>query len=690
VLLTSKLSEDPMADERQWSVYPEKLPDRANALRFNIDACVSLARQRQVPDGPQAWRSRREEVAAQLRRALAFDPPPAKAPLAPTITGRCDHGSYTVENLRFQSQPHFYVTANVYVPTEGKRPLPAIVVTAGHAMQQGKNYDLYRMAQLGLVRQGFLVLAYDPLGQGERQIPGNSHDLSYAALLTGKSNLHYMVWDSIRAVDYLLTRSDVDPRRIGLTGNSGGGLNTMYTMPVEPRLAAGATFCCLCSFEAWIGDGGNHCICNHLPGVCPQFEQFEFVGLCASRPFLTGNGALDSSFPVVGARKTIERAARIYAFENAADRVALREAPLPHGWSQPLREAAYGWFARWLQSRGDGSPLPEPALELGDWQSPDLRVLKDGKLPDGAKSYAELIREEAESLVARLPRAPVEASARIAWAAQRRRALWQVLGGKPKQRNPAATRCGEFGWKGHKVERLTLTTEDRLDVPALLIRPSTTAARLPAVVWLDADGKQSVRGSKLAAMVISRGVALLAVDVRGVGEGVVPENQCASDAITLGRPMLAQQTWDVICAARYLAGHKDIDSRRIAVYGRGSTGILAATAAALDESISAVVSEGAFASYLDTIAAPLPQPRWVYAPNLLRAADVPDLLTLCSPRPVLWVNPTGCDGHRPREERLRALLDRVDAAATVIPCLADAPEERVAEFIHGRRPPGSK
>ena len=146
-------------------------------------------------------------------------------------------------------------------------------------------------------------------------------------------------------------------------------------------------------------------------------------------------------------------------------------------WRSPAN--AWAWFARWLQSRGDGSPISEPALELGDWQSPELRVLKDGKLPGDAKSYAELIRQEAESLVARLPRAPTDASARNAWTAQRRHALWQVLGGEPKHRNPVATRCGEFEWKDHNVERLTLTTEDRLDVPALLIRPKKFAAPCP-------------------------------------------------------------------------------------------------------------------------------------------------------------------------------------------------------------------
>ena len=687
VLLTDDADEDPMAEERLWSIYPGSLPDKANALRFNIDACVALTRTWSDPENSDQWEARRAEVEPALRRALGFDPWPEKTSLETRVTGRSDRETYTIENVLFQSKPHFYVTANVYVPKQAPRPLPAIVVTAGHAMEQGKNYDLYRTAQLGLVHQGFLVLAYDPIGQGERRLPGNSHDVSYAALLSGKSNLHYMVWDSIRAVDYLLTRDDVDPNRIGLTGNSGGGLNTMYTMPVEPRFSAGASFCCLCSYEAWIADGGNHCICSHLPGVCREFEQFEFVGLCAPRPFLAGNGANDPIFPVAGVRKTIDRAGKIYALHDGADRVRLQEAPLPHGWSGPLREAAYGWFERWLQGRGDGSPRAEPVLELEDWQSIDLRVFKDGKMPDDAITYVQAAREEAKRLIASYPPVPDDEAARGAWAEKLREELWGLLGGKPPEREPVAESLGVFQWNGHTVERLAIQTEDTLEVPAFLIRPARTSTPLRAVIMLDDEGIQTVRRSQVANGLLDRGIAVLAMDVRGLGEVKVHENHCASDAIILGRPMLAQQAWDVVCAARYLASRADIDGNRIAVYGRGSVGMIATLSGSLFDGINAVVAEGTTGSFLHTIADPLPQPRWIYAPNILRAADVPQLIAFCADRRFLWVNPVGSGNARLAEADVDELIGSIGSTASVATCLDDSPAPTIVDFLSGEPRP---
>lgn len=683
VLLTDDADEDPMADERLWSIYPDSVPDKANALRFNIDACVDLTQKWSDPESLQQWQARRAAVEPALRRALGFDPWPEKTPLEARITGRCDRETYVIENLLFQSKPHFYVTANVYIPKEAPRPLPAIVVTAGHAMQQGKNYDLYRTAQLGLVHQGFLVLAYDPVGQGERRLPGNSHDVSYAALLTGKSNLHYMVWDSIRAVDYLLTRDDVDPDRIGLTGNSGGGLNTMYTMPVEPRFAVGASFCCLCSYEAWIADGGNHCICNHLPGACREFEQFEFVGLCAPRPFLAGNGAKDPIFPVAGVRKTIDRARKIYALYDGADRVNLHEAPLPHGWSDPLREAAYGWFDHWLQDRGDGTPREEPEIELEDGQSPDLQVLKDGKMPDDAKTYVDLVREEASRLIASYPPVPDDEASRMAWTARVRQELWERLGGEPQDFTPMAESLGTFKWNGHVVERLAIKTEKTLEVPALLIRPENATSPLRAVVMLDDEGKQTIRRLKVANGLLEHGIAVLALDVRGLGEVRVHENHCASDAIVLGRPMLAQQAWDVICAVRCLAVRDDIDGAEIAVYGRGNTGMIATLAGALSNDIAATVAEGSAGSFLHTIADPLPNPRWIYAPNILKVADVPQLITHYADRRFLLVNPTGSNGAQLSEAEVDKLLGRTGLAASVTTCIDESPEPTIVGFLAG-------
>jgi cephalosporin-C deacetylase-like acetyl esterase len=623
-----------------WRVFGDKLPAEVDALRWNIEACLAWSQKRTDPESMDQWQKQREQVAAGLHRALGMDPPPEKTPLEAKVLERTERKDYTLENVVFQSLPGFYVTCNVYIPNDVARPMPAMVITAGHAMKQGKNYDLYRTAQLGLVRHGFLVLAYDPIGQGERRLPGYSHAVSYPALLTGKSNLHYMTWDSIRALDYLRTRDEVDPKRIGIAGNSGGGLNTMYTLPIEPRFAAGGTFCCLCSYEAWIRDGGNHCICNHLPGICRVLEQFELVGVAAPRPHLAGAGKNDSIFPIEGVRETIERGERIYAFYDAKDRLALAEADKPHGWTQPLREAAYGWFCKWLKGEGDGAPIAEPEIPLDDWQSPHLMCYPDGTLPENAKSYVDLVREESERLATIRPAVPEDKGAAEAWACTLQEKLWSTFGGKPEPVGPAADDRGHFNWQGHEVRRLAIQTESDLKVPAVFVRPKEAEGATPAVVLLDDAGKSQTPNSPVAKALLGRGIAVLAVDPRAIGEVKVHANHCASDSVVLGRPLLAQQAWDVICAADYLAARDDVDAAQIGLCARGEVGLIAALAAAWSDMFIAVAIDGAPGSYVGAIADPPPLPLWAYAPNLLKVADVPELLAAAAPRPLCWINPT--------------------------------------------------
>ncbi|WP_218932641.1 alpha/beta hydrolase [Roseimaritima multifibrata] len=652
------------ADPDPWKVYPGGLPSSANALRYNIDANVAVSRQHADPVGLEDWEKSKESLAVKLDEAIGLSPRPAKTPLNAKVTGRSERDGYTIENVVFESFPGFYVTANLYVPTGLEGPLPAIVVTAGHSMDDGKNYDLYRTAQIGLVRQGYVVLAYDPIGQGERKLRGYSHQVSYPALLVGHTNLRYMLWDSIRSLDYLETRPEVDPKRIGIAGNSGGGLNTMYAMPIDSRFACGASFCCLCSYEAWIKDGGNHCICNHLPGIAQNMEQFQFVGLAAPRPFLAGNGQKDPIFPIAGTRDTIRRAEQIYALYDSADHVTLRDVPAGHGWSKPLREAGYGWFNRFLQGRGDGSPVAEPEIVLEDKKSKDLIVFKDGKFPADARSYADLVREEANRLVSAYPSVPSDAAGYTAWAANLREQLWETLGGKPQAFKSPAEEHGSFDWEGHTVKRLTIRTERELEVPALLIQPENAKKPLPLVIVLDSEGKQAAMKSETVRRLLEQPIAILALDVRGTGEGVVNANQCASDAIVLGRPLLAQQAWDVIVAARTLSDQEGLGE--VAVYGRGSSGLTALLAAALSDQIDAVVTERTLGSLVDAIADPLPQPLWVYAPNLLKVADVSQLAALCAPRPLLCVSPVDGEKKDLSESRIELLAAPVQAGYNAI------------------------
>jgi dienelactone hydrolase len=685
----AKAPKAPSAEELQWSVYAEqKVPDQASALRFNIDACVAFSQSRKTPSSKQEWDSQRANLEKTLATALGLAPPPAKTPLNARITGRAERDGYTVENVVFESQPKFYVTANVYVPKNAPRPLPAVVVTAGHAMREGKNSTTYQTAQIGFVRQGFLVLAHDPIGQGERRLPGNSHPVGYPAFLTGMTNEGVIIWDTIRALDYVLTRPDVDPKRVGLAGNSGGGENTFYTMPLEPRFAAAASCCFVCSYEAWIKDGGNHCICNHMPGICRDLEQFEIIGLCAPRPLMACNGSKDPIFPIEGARSTIERAKQVYGLHGAADRVALAEAPLPHGWAQPLREAACGWMARWLKGEGDGSPIPESEFKPEEWNAPDLQCLKDGQMPADAKTYIDLIREKAqqELLPAILP-VPAEKAAQATWATSLRQRLWDTLGGKPAGCEPQAHQLGSFDWENNRVERLAIQTEPNLEVPALFIRPQAATGPTPVVILLDDGGKKAVRQSAVAKELLQRGMALLAIDPRATGEVAVHENHCASDAIVLGRPLLGQQAWDVIAAARYLATRPEVAGQPIGIYGKGNVGLIALLAGALDDQFCGIAIENGMGSFVHSIADPLPRPMWTYVPNILKVADVPQLLALCAPRPLLWQNPTGTPETLPEAE-LRLLAQpamtsyaAVGQASSFQPSLHSDSAGQVVEFL---------
>ncbi|HPD15212.1 MAG TPA: acetylxylan esterase [Planctomycetota bacterium] len=649
-----------MADDATWRVFEGKLPASADALRFNIEACLALCGTRADPATREEWAERRNGTADALQRALGLKPWPERTPLNARVTGRAERDTYTIENVVFESRPGFYVTANVYVPRRGPARKPAVIVVPGHAIPDGKNYPLYRTGQLALVAHGFLVLSYDPIGQGERKLPGYSHAVGYPALLVGWTNEGFITWDTIRCVDYLVSRPDVDPQRLGLTGNSGGGENTFYTMPLEPRVAAGAACCFVCSYHAWVKDGGDHCICNHMPGILRQMEQFEIVGLNAPRPFLAANGAKDGIFPIAGARQTIERAGRLYAFAGAADRVRLFEAELPHGWAQPLREAACGWLARWLLGIGDGSPLPEPTVAPDKPGCPDLFCLKEGRLPEGARSYVDLVRAEAERLAAGYARVPSEPALYAAWAKALRAKLWETLGGPPAPPPPAARELGKFEWQGHQIERLALATEvaPPLEVPALLIHPRQVVANGPAAIVLDDGGKAAARVSPVVRGLLEAGLPVLALEPRALGEGRVNLNHCASDAVLLGRPLLAQQAWDVLCAARYL---KAQGAERVAVVARGAVGWIAALAGALSDDLAAGVVEGAMGGLALAIADPLPLPQWAYAPNVLKVGDVPQWLVLWAPRPLLWADTVGSARRpMPAEEAAKRLAPAAD------------------------------
>ncbi len=668
IVLTDQKDFDPQAEERRWSIYPERIPPRADALHFVIQACSKALRSRPDPADKQEWEAKRSSIRKQLARALGLDPLPERTPLNARVTGRADREAYHIENVVFESRPGFHVTANVYVPKKVKGPAPAVVVVPGHAMQDGKNYPLYQMAQLGLVRQGFVVLAYDPIGQGERKVPGFDHKLGYGSLLVGQTNEGMIIWDTIRAVDYLVSRPDVDVARIGLAGNSGGGENTFYAMPFDERFRAGTSFCFVCSYDQWLLHGGNHCICNHLPGIVHLMEEFEIVALNVPRPFLFGNGAKDTIFPIKGTRDTFRRAQRVYEMFGAKERVASVEAPLGHGWSKPLREACYGWMNHWLQGRGDGSPVPEGDYKHDDPNSPDLLVFDGKKLPAERETVVTLNRKRAEQFIQTYAQPPTDKAVWAGRAKQWREQLWTCFGGKPRAVKPKARRVGTFSWQGHAIETMALTTEPDMEVAALLIRPKDAKRRCPVVVYQAAPDKSRLRYDPRVKTLLASGSAVFAVDPRGLGEATVHDNHVTSDSICLGRHIFAQRVWDVMQSVRYLAARDDVDAKQIRCYGEEAGGLLGLFAAALGAPLEGVVVDRALASYRFFLENHQPQPIWLAVPNLLEIIDVPQVVALAAPTRVLMAGPVGYACRSLRTERAEKEL----AYAAAVYRLVDA------------------
>jgi cephalosporin-C deacetylase-like acetyl esterase len=213
-----------------------------------------------------------EEYRSKMRAKL-FESmgglPRSDTELNPRTSGVVDCDGFTIEKVVFESRPGIYVTSNLYLPDDTDGPGGAVLFLCGHALE-GKHHEDYQVVCQYLAKAGLAVLAQDPIGQGERlsyyepgiegpAIPGGSAEHSYAGcrcLPLGQSLIRYFVHDSMRSLDYLAARSEVDPRKIGITGSSGGGTQTCAVMLCDPRIAAAAPCNFLMSRSSYLYSGG--------------------------------------------------------------------------------------------------------------------------------------------------------------------------------------------------------------------------------------------------------------------------------------------------------------------------------------------------------------------------------------------------------------------------------------------------
>jgi len=588
---------------------------------------------------PAAIEARQQYIRERLLAEIG-GLPNERTPLRAKVTGVLDGGDYTVEKVVFESLPRYYVTANVYVPKNARPPFPAVLGAAGHS-GSGKAAEVYQRAWVGMVKRGILVLAWDPPGQGERFQyldasgkkslyegggPGEHTMAGIQCLLTGTSVARYFIWDGMRALDYLLTRGDVDPARIGAAGNSGGGTMTSYLAAFEPRIAVAAPSCYLTSWETLWPTRGPQDAEQVFPGFIADGLNFgDFLISFAPKPLQMATATRDY-FPIAGAKATFAEAQRIYTALGAAERVAFFEFDDTHGWSKPRREATYRWFSRWLLNRTEDGVEQDSPTVSGE----ALNCTKTGQV---MTSYPDA--ETIQTLNAALARTmyPQRTAARasdLAGIVRRR------LGVTELRRLATQEPKGTVNHDGYRVETFDLVPEPGIVLPASLFVPNGGPKQKSAVIYLDPAGAMTTDANQTRIETLVRaGNIVLAVDPRGFGRsaprgrivgGYSPEYSTAMRALLVGRNLPAMQTEDILSAFDFLAHRTDVAADHIRLIAKGNGTVPALFAAMLEPRIARLTAESGPDSYLALSQAPTHRGLLeILVPGVLHDFDLPDI-----------------------------------------------------------------
>ena len=583
--------------------------------------------------------------------------PETRTPLNARITGTLVRDGYKIEKLIYESLPGFFVTANVYVPTSTPGPFPAILGTSGHAAV-GKALPAYQTAFIALAKRGHLVLAYDPPVQGERMEylkspTGKPRALGHITpglqcLLTGGSVARYFLWDGMRAVDYLLTRSDVDPKRLGAAGNSGGGTQSAFLGVVEPRLAAVAPSCYWTSWEnLWPLPASGR---QDSEQVVPNFIQnglgFSDLAIAfAPKPILMLTATRDF-FPVEGARDSHEQAKPAFALLGAADKLGYFEHDDAHGWSQPRREATCRWFDQWFFGRND--PVTEPA-DIKPEDAATLQCTTTGDVVTDlqSKTVQMLNQDLAERLLAKrtIKQADNASHAREIVAAR--------LGMKLQRSAPTATVVQRGPLSGYAHEKIALVPEIGINLEVDLFLPPRPAKSRGAVILarertgvdepaLDLEAKAWVDAGHVVAITPLRGTLVMPEKADGFWQ---ERYRTAMRAILIGKTMPGMRVQDLLAIYDYVSSRPEL-GEGVVVVGRRNLGVVALYAAALEPKISRVVLDQSLLSYMEIVRAKQ-YPETVsdlIVPGVLLDFDLPDLADLAGAGRVVLANPLSAAG----------------------------------------------
>jgi cephalosporin-C deacetylase-like acetyl esterase len=581
----------------------------------------------------------------QERIRDCFGPLPEKTPLNAKVTKTLERDGYHIENIVFESRPNFLVTGNLYLPTNQKSPVPGVIGACGHSLN-GKAAEAYQSFAQGLARQGQACFIIDPAGQGERfqylneklgsRLGGGTSEhnqMGGPQALIGEFLGTWFVWDAMRALDYLLTRQEIDPKHLGVTGNSGGGTQTTWLCGMEPRFTMGAPSCFVTTFRR---DAENE-----LPQdmeQCPprvlahDLDHCDFLAAMAPKPVIIMAQEKDY-FDARGSTETYERLKKLYTLLGKPENIQLHIGPDPHGYTQSNREAMYRFFGK---VTGIPAAATEPTITVE--KDADLLCTPRGQVAEaGSRTLMSFTREKADDLAAKRKHLSGEA---LQKAVRETLKLPALADSPPDYRILRSVGVRKYPTKAY----CTYAVETEPLIHALVTRLSDEAltSRLPrglrkAVLYIShRSADAELRSDPFVQELIASApdAAFFACDVRGIGDSqpdTCGANQFlgrygshyfyAAYSQMLDRPLLGQRTFDVLRVLQVLAaaGHTEIH-----LAGQGWGAVPAALAAVLSPGVKQVTLKHALTSFHDLAVHEDQQwPTAFMLPQVLQHFDLP-------------------------------------------------------------------
>ncbi len=469
------------------------------------------------------WKQKRREELWKLIGGM-----PEKTPLNSSVVRKGEKPTFRYEVLYFESMPGLYVSAVLFLPLTPP-PYPAMIIPCGHS-QEAKGYVEYQKMCILLAQNGVASLIYDPPGQGERItfiddsgkpiIWGTAEHtvVGFRCILMGMNYALFEIWDGIRAIDYLMTREDIDRTKIGCAGNSGGGTQTAYLMSLDERIKFAGPSCYITSWEKLLNTiGPQDAEQNIYSQILYGFDHSDYLMLHAPKPFLLCCATYDF-FDIQGTWFSYRRAKRLYSALGFNSNCDIIEVGRKHGWCREMREEIVKWAL--LHFLGKRVDVKEDIKDSDVLVPDEYKVTGSGNVREipGSLSIPEIlvrkfneVKGERDDRWAKLSRD------------EREKIILKLLDIRDVEHilEPAVQEVGEdysrdFDLQGLKtVKKFVVIPEDGIFLPVIIFEPEKQMSRL--VLISSSSGKESIDIEKIQNY-LSDGNIVVTVDMRGVGE----------------------------------------------------------------------------------------------------------------------------------------------------------------------------